>query len=146
LERTTLANFKNENNRKGETMNRKMTSLILMASIMGTGLGCWGDDTNATGNNNNPVQHPVNAYTNHEVKADMKDSKEYSQKAADAKAAYTQAKSDYEKSLKDNGVDSQVTKDAKERMHKAHKEMRQYNKKTAEANKDLRNDEIKAHQ
>lgn len=127
-------------------MNTKMTSLILMASIMGTGVGCWGDDTNATGNNNNPLQHPVNAYTNHEVKEDMKDSQEYGRKAAESKAAFKQAKADYEKSLQDNGADSQVTKDAKARMHKAHKEMHKYNRKTAEANKDLRDDEMKAHQ
>jgi len=127
-------------------MNKKMTSLILMASIMGTGMGCWADDTNATGNNNNPVEHPVNAYTNMEVKGDIKDSQENSQKAAEAKVAFKQAKADYEKSLKDNGADSQVTKDAKKRMHDAHKEMHKYNKKTAVANQDTRDDEIKAHQ
>src|SRR5450755_3694155 len=115
-------------------MNKKMTSLILMASIMGTGMGCWGDDTNATGNNNNPVEHPVNAYTNHEVKEDIKDSQENSQKAAEAKAAFKQAKADYEKSLKDNGADSPTTKDAKKRMHDAHKQMRKYNQKTGKAN------------
>ena len=127
-------------------MNKKMTSLILMAALMSPGMSCWADDTNATGNNNNPVEHPVNAYTNHEVKADMKDSTEYGQKAADAKAAFKQAKADYEKSLKDNGADSQVTKDAKKRMHDAHKEMRKYNKKTAKANQDLKADETKAQQ
>ena len=127
-------------------MNKKMTSLILMASIMGTGMGCWGDDTNATGNNNDPLKHPMNAYTNHEVKEDIKDSQANSQKAQEAKAAYKQAKADYEKSLKDNGADSQVTKDAKKRKHAAHNEMRKYNKKTAEANKAMRDDEIKAHQ
>lgn len=127
-------------------MNNKMTSLILMAALMAPGMGCWADNTNATGNNNNPVEHPVNAYTNHEVKADMKDSTEYGQKAAESKAAFKQAKADYEKSLKDNGADSQVTKDAKERMHTAHKEMRKYNKKTAKANQDLKVDENKAQQ
>src|ERR1041384_2858978 len=104
-----------------------MTSLILMASIMGTGMGCWADDTNATGNNNNPVEHPVNAYTNHEVKEDMKDSLENSQKAAESKAAFKQAKADYETSLKDKGADSQVTKDAKKRMQVARKDMHNYN-------------------
>ena len=127
-------------------MNKKMTSLILMAALMAPGMGCWADDTNATGNNNNPVEHPVNAYTNHEVKADMKDSTEYGQKAADSKAAFKQAKADYEKSLKDNGADSQVTKDAKTRMHDAHKEMHKYNKKTMKANQDLKADESKAQQ
>ena len=127
-------------------MNKKMTSLIVMAALMAPGMGCWADDTNATGNNNNPVQHPVNAYTNHEVKADMKDSTENGQKAADSKAAFKQAKTDYEKSLKDNGADSQVTKDAKGRMHTAHKEMRKYNKKTMKANQDLKADETKAQQ
>lgn len=33
-----------------------MTSLILMASIMGSGAGCWADDTNATGNNNESIE------------------------------------------------------------------------------------------
>jgi hypothetical protein len=127
-------------------MNRKMTSLVLMASIMGTAMGCWADDTNATGNNNNPIEHPVNAYTNHEVKADMKDSTEYGQKAADAKAAFKQAKADYEKSLKDNGANSQTTIDAKKRMHDAHQEMRKYNQKAAKANQDLKADETKAQQ
>ena len=127
-------------------MNKKMTSLILMAALMAPGMSCWADDTNATGNNNNPVEHPVNAYTNHEVKADMKDSTEYGQKAADSKAAFKQAKADYEKSLKDNGADSQTTIDAKKRMHDAHKEMRKYNKKTAKANQDLKADETKAQQ
>src|ERR1017187_8908453 len=118
-------------------MNKKMTSLVLMAALMAPGLNCWPDDTNATGNNNNPVEHPVNAYTNHEVKADIKDSQVNSQKAAEPKAAFKQAKADYEKSLKDNGADSQVTNDAKERMHTAHKEMRKYNKKTAKANQEI---------
>src|ERR1035437_4127616 len=127
-------------------MNKKMISLILMTALMSPGMSCWADDNNATGNNNNPIEHPVNAYTNHEVKEDMKDSKENSQKAEEAKAAFKQAKADYEKSLKDNGADSQVTKDAKKRMHDAHKEMRKYNKKTAKANQDLKADETKAQQ
>ena len=127
-------------------MNKKMTSLLVMATLMAPGMGCWADDINATGNNNNPIEHPVNAYTNHEVKADMKDSTEYGQKAADAKTAYKQAKADYEKSLKDNGADSQTTIDAKKRMHDAHQEMHKYNKKTAKANQDLKADETKAQQ
>src|ERR1700690_2144760 len=125
-------------------MNKKMTRLILMGALIAPGICCWADDTNGTGNNKNPLEHPVNAYTNHEVKADMKDSAENGQKAADAKAAFKQAKADYEKSLKDNGADSQVTKDAKKRMHDAHQEMRKYNKKTAKANQDLKADETKA--
>src|SRR5450755_5080298 len=115
-------------------MHKKMTSLIVMAALVAPGMVCWADDTNATGNNNNPVEHPVNAYTNHEVKEDMKDSTENGQKAADTKAAFKQAKADYEKSLKDNGADSQVTLDAKKRMHTAHKQMRKYNQKTGKAN------------
>ena len=116
-----------------------------MAALAGPTMACWADDTNATGNNNNPVEHPVNAYTNHEVKEDMKDSQENSQKAAEAKATYKQAKTDYEKSLKDNGADSPITKTAKDRMHDAHKEMHKYNKKTMKANKEMKDDEIKAH-
>ena len=127
-------------------MNKKKTGLILMTALLAPGLGCWADDINATGNNNDPLKHPINAYTNHEVKKDMKDSQENSQKAMEAKAVYKQAKIDYEKSLKDNGADSQVTKDGKKRMQDALKEMRNYNKKTAKANKELRKDEIKAHQ
>src|ERR1035438_6015459 len=126
-------------------MNKKMTSLILMAALVAPGMSCWADDTNATGNNNNPVEHPVNAYTNHEVKEDIKDSNENSQKAAEAKATYKQAKADYEKSLKDNGADSPLTKDAKKHMHDAHKEMHKYNQKTANANQNTKEDEIKAH-
>ena|ERR1051326_917708 len=127
-------------------MNKKMTSVLIVTALIAPGMGCWADNTNATGNNNNPIEHPVNAYTNHEVKADMKDSTEYGQKAAEAKVAYKQAKGDYEKSLKDNGANSQTTIDAKKRMHDAHKEMRKYNKKTAKANKDLKEDETKAQQ
>src|ERR1017187_2255216 len=127
-------------------MNKKMTSRIVRAALMAPGMGCWADDTNATGNNNNPVEHPVNAYTNHEVKADMQDSTVNGQKAADSKAAFKQAKADYEKSLKDNGANSQTTIDAKNRMHAAHKEMRKYNKKTEKANQDLKVDETKAQQ
>jgi hypothetical protein len=127
-------------------MKKTMTSLILMAALLAPGMRGWADDTNATGNNNDPLKHPVNAYTNHEVKEDIKDSQEYSQKAAEAKATYKQAKADYEKSLKDNGADSQMTKDAKKRMDAAHKDMKKYNKKTAEANQETKKDEIKAHQ
>ena len=117
-----------------------------MTALMAPGIACRADDTNATGNNNNPIEHPVNAYTNHEVKEDMKDSTAYAQKAADAKAAFKQAKTDYEKSLKDNGANSQTTIVAKKRMHDAHMEMRKYNKKTAKANQDLKADETKAQQ
>ena len=127
-------------------MNKRMTSLIVMAAFLGGGSRVWADDMNATGNNNNPVTHPVNAYENHEVKEDMKDSQENGQKATEAKAAYKQAKSDYEKSLKDNGADSQVTKDAKKRMHEAREDMHKYNKKTMKANKELKEDEKKAQQ
>jgi hypothetical protein len=117
-----------------------------MAALVAPGISCWADDTNATGNNNNPVEHPVNAYTNHEVKADMADSTEYAQKAADSKAAFKQAKADYDKSLAANGANSQTTIDAKKRMHDAHVEMRKYNKKTVKANQDLKADETKAQQ
>ena len=127
-------------------MNKHIASLILTAALVGPGMACWADDTNATGNNNNPVEHPINAYTNHEVKEDMKDSKENSQKAADAKAAFKQAKADYQKSLKDNGADSQVTKDAKTRMHNARKDMHKYKKKTAQANQSMKKDEAAAQQ
>ena len=127
-------------------MKNKMTSLILMAALVGPGMAGWADTTNATGNNNNPVEHTVNAYTNHEVKEDMKDSQENGQKAADAKTAYQQAKADYKKSLADNGADSQTTKDAKKRKHAAYTEMCKYNKKTAKANQDMKADEAKAQQ
>ena len=125
-------------------MNKKMTSLILMAALMSPGMSCWADDTNATGNNNSPLAHPINAYSNHEVKEDMKDSTENGQKAADSKAAFKQAKTEYEDSLKANGADSQTTKDAKNRMRKAHHSMNKHNKKTAEANTELRKHEAQA--
>jgi len=125
-------------------MNKKITSLIVMTALMAPGMGCWADDTNATGNNNSPLAHPVNAYTNHEVKEDMKDSQEHSQKAAEAEAAYKQAKAEYEDSLKANGADSQITKEAKSRMKKAHHAMNKHNKKTAESNKELQKHEAQA--
>jgi len=127
-------------------MSKKITTLVLMAALASPGIRCWADNVNATGNDNDPLKHPVNALTNHEVKEDMKDSQENSQKAAEAKAAYKQAKIDYEKSLKDNGATSDVTVAAKKRMHDAHAEWRKYSKRTVEANQDLKKDEIKAHQ
>jgi hypothetical protein len=127
-------------------MNKRITSLMFAAALMAAGTGCWADDVNATGNNNNPVEHPINAYNNHEVKSDMKDSQENSQKAAEAKATYKQAKADYEKSLKESGADSQVTKDAKSRMDDARKDLQKYNKKTAHANQEMKKDEMKAQQ
>src|SRR5258708_26061073 len=127
-------------------MNKTMASLILMTALVVPGTGVWADDTNATGNNNNPITHPMNAYNNHEIKEEMKDSQMNSQKAEESKAAYKQAKENYEKSLKDNGADSSVTKDAKSRMDDARKDMRKYNKKAMKANKELKEDEMKAHQ
>ena len=53
-------------------MSKKITGFILIAAFIGAGMNSWGDN-NATGNNNDPVQHPVNAYTNHVVNEDMKD-------------------------------------------------------------------------
>jgi len=128
-------------------MNKKiMTTLLLAVAMVAPGIRSWADDINATGNNNNPVTHPVNAYNNHEVKEDMKDSQENKQKAAEAKADYKQAKADYEKSLKTNGATSQVTIDAKKRLHEAHVEMKKYSKKTSKANQELKKDETKAQQ
>jgi len=66
--------------------------------------------------------------------------------SVDTKATYKQAKADYEKSLKDNGAKSDVTLAAKKRMNEAHKEMRSYDKKTADANQETKKDEIKAQQ
>ena len=126
-------------------MNTKITSLILMAALVAPGTGGWTDEINATGNNNDPLKHPINAYTNHEVKEDMKESQENGQKAMEAKATYQQAKSDYEKSLKDNGAASPVTQDAKKRMQTARKDMNRFNTKKAKANKELREDEMKSH-
>ena len=127
-------------------MRNKLMSLVMTAAMVGLGAGCWADNTNATGNNNDPVKHPVNAYRNHEVKEDIKDSQENGQKAAESKASYKQAKEDYQKSLKENGAKSDVTVAAKKRMNEAHKDMRKYNKNAAAANKETRKDEIKAHQ
>jgi hypothetical protein len=127
-------------------MNKKITSLALTAALIGCGLVCQADSANATGNDNDPMRHPVNAYNNHEVKSDMKDSQQNSQKADEAKAAYKQAKSDYDKSLKENGANSSVTKDAKKRMMDAHKDMQKYRQKAADANRDLKKDESKAQQ
>ena len=127
-------------------MRHKIAHLVLLASLAAFGAGIRADDTNATGNDNDPMRHPVNAYTNHEVKEDMKDSQENAQKAAEAKAVYKQAKEDYEKSLKANGADSPVTIAAKKRMTSARVDMRKYSKKAAKANQDIKNDEMKAHQ
>jgi len=125
---------------------KKIAGFIVMAALVVPGIGCWADDVNATGNNNNPVEHPVNAYTNHEVKSDIKDSQEYKQKAAEAKTAYKQAKADYEKSLKDNGATSDVTVAAKKRMNDARQELHKYSTKATKADQATQKDEIKAHQ
>ena len=127
-------------------MSKKMTGVIMMVALVIPGIGCWADGSNATGNDNDPVHHPVNAYTNHEVKEDIKASEVNSQQAAEAKATYKQAKQDYKKSRKDNGVNSTVTVAAKKRMHDAYAEMCKYNKKTTTANQELQIDQIKAHQ
>ena len=130
-------------------MNMKLKASLVLAAVaamMAPGLRSWADDINATGNNNDVMKHPANAYTNHEVKEDMKDSKENNRKAAESKANYKQAKADYEKSLKTNGADSQTTKDAKIRMDDARKEAHKYHKKTTKANQELKKDESKAQQ
>ena len=106
-------------------------------------MGGWADN-NATGNNNDPIQHPVNAYTNHVVNQDMKDSQENSQKASEAKATYKQGKANYKKSLKDNGADSQITK-TPESHAEARKDIHTYDKKTAIADQQTKTDELKAH-
>lgn len=127
---------------------KKLTSAVL-ATFLVAGLqftGFAGDNVNATGNDNDPLKHPVNAYNNHEVKEDMKDSTVNSQKAEESKKAYKEAKDNYEKSMKENGADSEVTKEAKNRMEEAHKDWAKYEKKTNKANKELRHDQIKAHQ
>src|SRR5471030_2278854 len=123
-------------------MNIKMTSLILMAALVAPGIGCWADDTNATGNNNDPITHPVNAYTNHEVKEDKKDMENNSMDAAKDKAAYEQAKTDYEKSLSVNGPDSSVTVAAKKDMIRLHKHMHKHNKKAMEAKNEMEKHQI----
>jgi hypothetical protein len=127
-------------------MSKRIASPVVMAAFVSAGTGVWADDTNATGNNNAPLSHPINAYTNHEVKEDMKDSQENSQKAAEAKATYEQAKADYEKSIKDNGAKSDITIASKKRMREAHKDLRKYSQKTANANQELKKDEVKAQQ
>jgi hypothetical protein len=127
-------------------MNRKMTAFILMAALMSLGVRSWADDVNATGNNNDPLKHPVNAYTNHEVKEDMQESTENNQKAKEAKAEYKQAKADYEKSLKDSGAKSEITVAAKKRMADARSDMHKYYKKTTQANSELKKDATKAQQ
>lgn len=127
-------------------MNKRIAALLLAAALAPVAMNGWADDANATGNNNDPVKHPVNAITNHEVKSDMKDSQESSQKAAEARKAYKQAKADYEKALKENGAGSDVTRAARKRKDEAYHDLSKYNKKTAEANRELKKDESKAQQ
>ena len=125
-------------------MKKSMMTLALATALIGTTWAVRADDTNATGNNNNAITHPVNAYQNHEVKEDMKDSRENHEKAKEAKATYKQAKADYEKALKENGAESDVTKAAKSRMEDARKDMLKYSRKTTKANQELKKDESKA--
>ena len=126
-------------------MNKRIAALIVAATLSAASAKVWANDVNATGNDNNPVTHPINAYNNHEVKEAMEDGQENAQKATEAKAAYKEAKSNYEKSLKTNGADSDVTKEAKSRKEAAYKDMRKYEKKTTEAHRELKKEEIEAH-
>jgi hypothetical protein len=127
-------------------MNKRIVSFGLVTALALASSGCWADNVNATGNDNNPVTHPVNAYNNHEVKEDMQDSQQNSDKAAESRAAFKQAKADYEKSLKANGKDSPVTQDARKRMIAARKDMGKYSQKATNANRELKKDETKAQQ
>ncbi len=68
------------------------------------------------------IEHPVDAYHEHEVKKDANTAQEMSQQKTEAKARMDQAKTDYEKSLSANGADSEVTKEAKKRFMEARKE------------------------
>lgn len=127
-------------------MNKRITAMLIAAALSSVAAKGFADDVNATGNDNNVVKHPINAYNNHEVKEDIQDSQENAQKAKESKATYKQAKADYEKALKANGANSEVTKEAKSRKEDAYKDMCKYNKKTADANRELKKDEISAHQ
>ena len=124
---------------------KEMKVLLVAAALLSACAYCRADSANATGNDNDPLKHPVNAYNNREVKEDMADSQQYSQKAKESKAAYKQAKADYEKSLKANGAESDVTKSAKKRMNDAYQDMEKYSRKTREENAELKKDEINAH-
>src|SRR5947207_652449 len=110
-------------------MDKKMTRFILSLSILPLVRPAgpvWADDSTT-----NAVEHPINAYHEHEVKESATDAQVFSQQKAEAKARMDQAKADYEKSLQANGAENDVTKQAKTRLDSARKEYRKYAKKSS---------------
>src|SRR4051812_37892067 len=80
----------------------------------------------------NPVTHPVMAYDAHEVRADKKDVQKNETKLIETKqsmkerqAFLDQRKAEYEKSLKDNGGENAITKQALARYQDAEKSFNQ---------------------
>ena len=118
--------------------NMRLTLLTTMAALLGSTL-VWADDA-ATKSATDTMAHPVEAYHEHEVNADAKDSQIYAQSKAEAKARMDQAKADYEKSIQTNGADSDVTKQAKKRLAEARKEYKKLAMKASKANKELKED------
>ena len=96
----------------------------------------------------NPVTHPVMAYDAHEVKAGEKDISKDETKMTETKQSVKertdfrdQRKSEYEKSLKDNGADSDVTKQALAKYQEAEKSLKQSAHKHGKARHEMRKDE-----
>ena len=122
-------------------MNKTMTYMLMLA-MTALPAALRADDM-STGDT---VKHPVQAYHEHEAKADSADAQTYSQQKAEAKARMDQAKKDYESSLQTNGADNSVTKDAKKRFADARKEYQKYAKKTAKAGAEAAEDMQKVNQ
>ncbi len=121
-------------------MKNTIVLAALAASIVTASGVVQADDTN-------PVTHPVVAYDKHEVKELSKElNKDATQVTAtdqsmkDQKEFLDQRRTEYEKSLKENGSESDITKDAlkkyKEAEKQVHKSAHKHHKAVHEMNED----------
>ena len=120
-------------------MKNKLLTYGVLGMMLSLSANVRADDS-TSGNVTNTIEHPAQAYHEHEVKSDAVDTQVYAQQKAEAKARMDQAKADYEKSLQANGADSEVTKEAKKRFTDARKEYKKLAMKTSKAKKELKED------
>lgn len=121
-------------------MKNKIALLTLAASLMAPAAGIRAADST------NPIKHPVTAYDEHSVKTDATKAEVSAQEKAEAKAELEQAKTDYKKSLKEHGKNSDITIAAKKRVIAARHKYNALARKTSDARHDLHEDAKKLKQ
>ena len=125
---------------KGKQMKSKnIAVLVFSMSLFAFGTSVYADE-GSMNNAKDAVEHPETTLHAKEASAANTNVQEFQQQKKETKAQMDQAKKDYEKSLADNGADSEITKDAKKRLTDVRKEYRKYAKKTAQATSDLKED------